>query len=45
MSKVNARNERRRLENKVKYEGLRFETANGMCEVVEYVNKKDGLSY
>lgn len=40
MSKVNARNERRRLENKVKYEGLRFETANGMCEVVEYVNNE-----
>ena len=40
MSKVNARNERRRLENKVKYEGLRFETANGTCEVVEYVNNE-----
>ena len=40
MSKINARNERRRLENKVKYEGLRFETANGTCEVVEYVNNE-----
>ena len=40
MSKVSARNEKRRLENKVKYEGFRFETANGMCEVVEYTNNE-----
>ena len=40
MSRINARNERRRLENKVKYEGLRFETVTGMCEVIEYINNE-----
>ena len=40
MGKVNARNEKRRLKNKLKYEGFRFETVTGICEVIEYINNE-----
>jgi len=34
LSNVNARNDKRRLENKLKYEGFRVETATGICEAL-----------
>lgn len=43
MKRVDAHKEKRRLANKLKYEGYRFKTKTGECEVVEYTNNENVL--